>query len=450
MTPSDYVVAHEGSREDLEVAAGERRRTTLGCMLTFSNGKSIHDRSDWLPHRVYGSNGIIGFAGKTNASPNTIIIGRVGSYCGSLHYSDEECWVTDNAIRANVIDDNDARFAFYLLHTLRLNDWRSGSGQPLLNQTVLSSIPVEIPGPAEQRAIAHILGTLDDKIELNRRMNQTLEEMARALFKSWFVNFDPVRAKAALNRHALHANEPETVAASDAQGSHWTVDRARAYLDSMDPQNVDLFPDRLVDSELGEIPEGWKVGALDDTIELLSGGTPRTSSAGYWGGDIPWYTAKDAPRPSDVFVLETERTITETGIENSAARLLPEETTIITARGTVGRLACLGIPMAMNQTCYGIRGANGYPNFFTYWCVRTAVDELQQRTHGTIFDTITRQTFTFVETVLPPAEHAIVFEATVKPLMRRILGSLHDSRGLAAQRDALLPRLMTGEITVGN
>ena len=191
MTPSDYVVAHEGSREDLEVAAGERRRTTLGCMLTFSNGKSIHDRSDWLPHRVYGSNGIIGFAGKTNASPNTIIIGRVGSYCGSLHYSDEECWVTDNAIRANVIDENDARFAFYLLHTLRLNDWRSGSGQPLLNQTVLSSIPVEIPGPAEQRVIAHVLGTLDDKIELNRRMKETLEEMARALFKSWFVDFDP-------------------------------------------------------------------------------------------------------------------------------------------------------------------------------------------------------------------------------------------------------------------
>ena len=105
----------------------------------------------------------------------------------------------------------------------------------------------------------------------------------------------------------------------------------------------------------------------------------------------------------------------------------------------------------MNQTCYGIRGANAYPNLFTYWNVRTAVDELQQRAHGTIFDTITRQTFTLVETVLPPAEHAIAFEATVKPLMRRILGSLHDSRGLAAQRDALgLPRLMTGEITVGN
>ena len=149
----------------------------------------------------------------------------------------------------------------------------------------------------------------------------------------------------------------------------------------------DLFPDRLVPSELGEIPEGWEVGVLDDVVEILSGGTPKTSVPDYWGGDIPWYTAKDAPSLSDVFVLETERTVTQAGIDNSAAKVLPMGTTIITARGTVGRLACLGVPMAMNQTCYGIRGAHGYPDLFTYWNVRTAVDELQQRTHGTIFDT---------------------------------------------------------------
>ena len=190
----EHVVLVE--REERDVA-DEWREAPLGDLLSFANGKSSPRRSNSLLHPVYGSNGIIGFSNEANAEKNTIIVGRVGSYCGSLYYSDRDCWVTDNAIRANAIDGHKARFLFFLLQTLRLNDRRAGSGQPLLNQTILSSIPVTVPPLPEQRAIAHILGTLDDKIELNRRMNETLEAMARALFKSWFVDFDPVRAKMA-------------------------------------------------------------------------------------------------------------------------------------------------------------------------------------------------------------------------------------------------------------
>ena len=287
----------------------------------------------------------------------------------------------------------------------------------------LGTFPIEVPRDAkEQRAIAHVLGTLDDKIELNRRMNETLEAMARALFKSWFVDFEPVRAK---------------------MEGRW---RRGESLPGLPAEHFDLFPDRLVDSELGEIPEGWAQGALRDAIELLSGGTPKTSVPEYWGGDIPWYTAKDAPGRSDVFAMDTERKVTQLGVENSATRILEALTTVITARGTVGRLACLGVPMAMNQTCYGIRGARGYPEFFTYWNIRTAVEELQTRTHGTIFDTITRETFTLVETALPPTDVASAFEAMAKPVMERILENLKQCRALAQQRDALLPRLVSGEV----
>ncbi len=299
---------------------------------------------------------------------------------------------------------------------------------------------VPVPPLSEQRAVAHILGTLDDKIELNRRMNQTLAEMARALFKSWFVDFDPVRAKATLKQRGVNPSQG---------GSDWSVERARAYLDSMDPDIVARFPDSLVDSELGPIPVGWEFGGLEDVIELLSGGTPKTSVTQYWDGNIPWYTAKDAPSLSDVFVLETERSITHAGVDNSAARILPAHTTIITARGTVGRLACLGRPMAMNQTCYGIRGACGYPAFFTYWKVRMTVDELRRRTHGTIFDTITRQTFKLVDSAIPPVELAGEFEKTIQPVMSGILRNLHESRTLTALRDTLLPKLMSGEVYVG-
>jgi restriction endonuclease S subunit len=170
---------------------------------------------------------------------------------------------------------------------------------------------------------------------------------------------------------------------------------------------------------------------MSDAIEIFNGGTPRSSVDGYWNGGIPWYTAKDAPSLSDVFVLETQRTISKAGIQNSATTILPAGTTIITARGTVGNIACLGRDMAMNQTCYGIRGICGYPDYFTYWFVRNSLEQLQSRTHGTIFDTITRQTFNVVEVVLPTTSVATAFENIVKPLMERILWNRHQSLTLA-------------------
>ncbi len=334
-----------------------------------------------------------------------------------------EGWLNQHVFRVTPINDVDSTFFFYLLRYLKPNFVaiarnKQTTGLGHVTKRDLENIEAALPDLSEQRAIAHILGTLDDKIELNRHMNETLEEMARALFKSWFVDFDPVRAK-------MEGRDTGLL-----------------------PDVADLFPDRLVDSELGEIPEGWEVGVLDDAIELLSGGTPRTSVASYWNGDIPWYTAKDAPSLSDIFALDTERSITQAGVENSSTKILPVGTTIITARGTVGSLACLGIPMAMNQTCYGIQGARGYSDFFTYWTIRKAVDELQSRTHGTIFDTITRQTFKIVDMVLPPVNVTEAFECTINPIMERILNNLHESQTLTVQRDALLPKLVSGEVRV--
>jgi len=224
--------------------AAEFLETTLGNLLTYANGRASPERANGLPHPVYGSNGIIGYASETNADQDTIVIGRVGSYCGSLYLTKQKCWVTDNAIRATALGDNDPRFLFYLLSTLGLNDWRAGSGQPLLNQDILSRIPTAAPTPAEQGTIGRILGGLDDKIELNRRMNETLEAMARALFKSWFVDFDPVRAKA----EGCDPGLPKHIA--------------------------DLFPAHLVDSGLGEVPERWEWVHLrdlasDETLDVF-------------------------------------------------------------------------------------------------------------------------------------------------------------------------------------
>lgn len=238
----DKVVV-QGGKKGLGVES-EWKECRLGDVLSFANGKTSPDRIENGHFFVFGSNGTIGRSNLKNSPENTIVIGRVGSYCGSTFFSQFECWVTDNAIRANAKAGSDAVFAYYLLQTLNLNERRAGSGQPLLNQSILSTIDVRVPPPEEQRTIAHILGTLDDKIELNRQQNETLEAMARALFKAWFVDFEPVRAK--------------------VEGC-WQRGQS---LPGLPAHVYDLFPDRLVDSELGEIPEGWESVPASRLVEF--------------------------------------------------------------------------------------------------------------------------------------------------------------------------------------
>jgi type I restriction enzyme S subunit len=290
---------------------------------------------------------------------------------------------------------------------------------PYLSLTDQRRLRITLPPLAEQKAIAAVLGALDDKIELNRRINATLEAIARALFQSWFVDFDPVRAR-------MDGREPV----------------------GMDPETAALFPDHLEDSPLGHIPEGWDTCSLARKIELLSGGTPKTSEPDYWDGDIPWYSVKDAPNETDIWVIQTEKQITKLGVDNSAAQVLPVGTTIISARGTVGKLALVGVPMAMNQSCYGVRGVQGYADIFTYFMLRQAAADLQQRTHGTVFDTITRLTFETLDCIFPPAALTQAFDRTVAPLLAQVCANLQQSRSLATLRDSLLPKLLNGELAI--
>jgi len=218
----------------------------------------------------------------------------------------------------------------------------------------------------------------------------------------------------------------------------------------LDQATTALFPDSFQDSSLGPIPHGWEVCSLADKIELLSGGTPKTSEPTYWDGDIPWYSVRDAPSETDVWVIHTEKHVTKEGIANSAAQILPEGTTIISARGTVGKLALVGTPMAMNQSCYGVRGIKDYGDFFTYFALRQATADLQQRTHGTVFDTITRQTFETLDCIFPPANLTTAFDRTVAPLLSHLRANLHQSRTLATLRDTLLPKLLSGELSIPN
>ena len=331
--------------------------------------------------------------------------------------------ISNKQLRARVDKRKvDPLFAFYWFSSKEMVEYvqqrNTGSSVPLINLSVLRSLPLPVPPLPEQRAIAHILGTLDDKIELNRRMNETLEAMARALFKSWFVDFDPVRAKAEGRDPGL----PKEIA--------------------------DLFPDRFQDSELGEIPTGWTTGTILKQATLLSGGTPKTDRADYWDGGIPWASAKDVSQCGQAFLVATERTISAKGLEESATQLIPALSTVVVARGaTTGRMVLFGRDMAMNQTCYALNSSTGTP-FALHCRLRQEIGGLVHAAHGSVFDTITTTTFSASKVVVAPQLVVRAFEQQISPIFQQVLKSIEECVTLAALRDTLLPKLISGELRV--
>lgn len=293
------------------------------------------------------------------------------------------------------------------------------TGVPHTNLGILRKTPLNLPPLSEQKTIARILGALDDKIELNRRMNETLEAMARALFQSWFVDFDPVRAKAA-------GCQPL----------------------GMEDVTAAFFPASFKGSKLGDIPAGWEIGSILKQAILLSGGTPKTSIAEYWDGDVAWASAKDVSQCGEPFLIATERSITKRGLEESSTKLIPALATVVVARGaTTGRLTMFGREMAMNQTCYGLSSKIGSP-LSLYCQAQDFIERMVQAAHGSVFDTITTRTFEATEVLLPPPELLRSFDRTVAPLFERIRINLRQSISLATLRDTLLPKLLSGEIQV--
>ena len=408
----------------------ELQPTTLAKVLKFSNGRSSPERDDCHPNPVYGSNGVIGYSNETNAPPQTIVIGRVGSYCGSLYFSPKESWITDNAIRANALDDNDPKFLFYLLQTLGLNHWRTGSGQPLLNQTILGGIPTSIPEPNLQRVIAHILGTLDDKIELNRRMNETLEAMARAIFQSWFVDFDPVRAKA----------------------SGESADSICQRL-GLTPELLALFPNSFEDSELGEIPNGWAVTTLQSmTSKIGSGATPRGGREVYieegtslirsqnvydsnfvWGG-LARITDEAAKQLSGVEVKKGDVLINITGA--SILRTCVVDPHVLPAR--------------VNQHVAIIRAKLSFVSRYIHLHLLKASTKahLMGLNAGASREAITKGHLESLPIIQPREELLECFGNAVAAIYAEVDELNNQKQTLEKIRDALLPKLLSGELEV--
>jgi type I restriction enzyme S subunit len=310
----------------------------------------------------------------------------------------------------------------------------AGHGTGRINSDTLLDLPVNVPPLSEQQAIACLLGSLDDKIELNRRMNRTLEEMARATFKSWFIDFAPVRAKAAIRR----------------EHPKWTDEQvSRAACPKLNPKIARLFPDSFEDSELDEIPRGWRVKTIGDLAEIVGGSTPRTTEAAYWeGGTHAWATPKDLSKLSVPVLLETERRITDDGLAQISSGLLPVGTVLLSSRAPIGYLAIAEVPVAINQGFIAMKPRDGVSNLYLLFWARAAHEEIVSRANGSTFLEISKSSFRPIPIVAPPPEVFAAFERLAKPLFARLVSNEHEFRTLAALRDALLPKLISGELRV--
>ena len=334
-----------------------------------------------------------------------------------------------DAMILRIIDKSrlNLRFLYYRLlsydYVHHAKSFATGTTVLHLSTKAIPSFQFSLPPLQEQRTIAHILSVLDDKIELNRRMNQTLEGMARALFKSWFVDFDPVRAK---------------------MDGRW---RRGESLPGLPAEYYDMFPDRLVKSELGEIPEKWKVTALGELLNVVGGSTPSTKKSEYWEDGIHcWATPKDLSILSVPILLNTKRKITDAGLVKISSSLLPAGTLLLSSRAPIGYLAISEVPTTINQGFIAMPPSGRMSNLFMlHWC-STFRDVIINYANGSTFLEISKNNFRLIKAIIPTKKNIVRFDKYVRPLYNRIVTNEKESLILTAKRNALLPKLVSGEL----
>lgn len=269
-----------------------------------------------------------------------------------------------------------------------------------------------------QSEIAKTLGALDDRITLLRETNATLEAIAQALFKSWFVDFDPVRAK-------QEGRAPKGM--SDATAA--------------------LFPDSFEESELGLVPKGWRVAHVGDVVDTVGGGTPDTKDVGYWEpAEYCWTTPKDLSGISSPVLLNTERKLSAKGVAKISSGLLPAGTLLMSSRAPIGYLAITQTPMAINQGYIAIPPSGTLPPLYMlHWCQHN-MDTIKNHANGSTFMEISKKAFRPLPVLVPPAEVLAEFVVLADALFARLVENEKQAQTLATLRDTLLPRLISGQL----
>ncbi|ARQ77136.1 type I restriction endonuclease subunit S (plasmid) [Pseudomonas fragi] len=384
---------------------------TFGEFVAIQRGHDLPDQ-DRKPGSVpiLGSFGITGYHDTIRAKAPGVTIGRSGASFGVAVYTDHDYWPLNTALYVTDFKGNHPKFVFYFMKAFDFSGFNSGSAQPSLNRNNLYPVTICIPSPVKQKGIADLLGCLDDRIILLRETNATLEAIAQALFKSWFVDFDPVRAKAA-------GLEPE----------------------GMDAATAALFPDSFEESELGLVPRGWMVRSLDSIANYLNGLAmqkfPPTDD-----GWLPVIKIAQLRKGNTVGADRAGRNIkTEYIIQNGDV--------LFSWSGSLEVVIWCGGEGALNQHLFKVTSKD-FPKWFYYLWTRQHLTDFQQTaaSKATTMGHIQRKHLTAAKVVVPPTEMLRSAGVLIEPLLERWLVNAEKAQTLTQLRDTLLPRLISGQL----
>lgn len=337
---------------------------------------------------------------------NDIVFARTGNSTGRSYFYEKQhgTFVYAGFLIKFSLDPNkvNPRILKYYTHSKPYFDWvnsfDTGATRGNINAKTYGDMEIELPSRKVQDKIVSILSSLDRKIELNNKINADLEEMAQAIFKNWFVDFEP-------------------------------------------------FKDgKFVDSELGMIPEGWKVGTLGEFCKCLLGGTPSRSKEEYWNGEVNWINSGEINK---FRILEASEKITELGLAKSATKLLPQKTTVLAITGaTLGQVSLLEIDTCANQSVIGVLENTEVPYEYIYPFIKDRIEMLIQHQTGGAQQHINKDNVESLIFLLPAINVLEDYISLVSPMYKRIESQCFENLYLSTLRDTLLPRLMSGELEV--
>lgn len=305
----------------------------------------------------------------------------------------------------------------------RIVNMHVGSLIPHFKKGDFNKLTIPLPDVLTQQAIGDLYFELSAKIEQNRRTAQALEGLARAIFRAWFVEFEPVRAKAA----------------------------GATSFPSMPQLIFDALPARFVDSDIGPVPEGWGVKAIGDVVTLKGGGTPSTKNGEFWdNGTHYWATPKDMSRLAHPVLLDTDRRITDAGVESISSGVLPVGTVLMSSRAPVGYLAIACVPTAINQGFISMVCDGPLPPVFVLNWAASSMDTIKAHASGTTFPEISKRSFRPLPIINPDVQCVDAYRSIVDPLFSLLVAAIKESGRLAEIRDYLLPQLLSGSVRVSH
>ncbi len=372
--------------------SSEWLETTLGGFVRLQRGHDL-TAGEQQPgqYPVMGSAGQNGSHNIAKAQGPGVVVGRSGASMGRVHYSEIDYWPHNTCLYVTDFQGNNPRFAYYVLSSLDLAGYNSGSAQPSLNRNYIYGMPLRIPSRAEQDLIVQVLSALDDRIALLRETNATLEAMAQALFKSWFVDFDPVHANAGTRTATLPA---------DLQA---------------------LFPSTFTDTPQGLVPEGWGVGKVDDLLELAYGKALKATDRE--DGEVPVYGSGGI-----------------TGSHNQA--LVSGPSVIVGRKGTVGSLYWEDRPFFPIDTVFYVK--TDKPLSYCFYLLQT-LGLHDMNTDGAV-PGLNRNNVYRLPVAIPSDAVFNAFDETAAAIRETIFTNNQQAQTLAALRDTLLPRLISGQL----